>query len=79
MTTALAVDLGSASGRVIAGTLVDGRVDIVEVHRFTHQANRVDGELVWDVDTMLGEVVAGLHAAVERFPDAMSVSIDTWC
>lgn len=78
MTTALAVDLGSASGRVIAGTLVDGRVDIVEVHRFKHQANRVDGELVWDVDTMLGDVVAGLHAAVEQFPDAVSVSIDTW-
>ncbi|QPK81610.1 rhamnulokinase [Schaalia sp. ZJ405] len=79
MTTALAVDLGSASGRVLAGTLrEDGRIDVTDVHRFKHQAQRHHGSLIWDVDTMWDEVVVGLRKAVEQFPDAVSVSVDTW-
>ncbi|WP_115728664.1 rhamnulokinase [Actinomyces culturomici] len=78
MTTALAVDLGSASGRVLAGTLIDGRLEVEDVHRFKHQAIRQDGSLVWDVDTMWEQTVIGLKKAVERFPDAVSVSVDTW-
>lgn len=78
MTTALAVDLGSASGRVLAGTIIDGRVDVTDIHRFSHQAIPKDGSLVWDIDTMLEETLIGLRKAVELFPDAVSVSIDTW-
>ncbi|MDO4259082.1 MAG: rhamnulokinase family protein [Actinomycetaceae bacterium] len=78
MTTALAVDLGSASGRILAGTLEDGRIAITEIHRFKHEAQRQDGHLVWDVDTMWDEIVQGLRAAVDQFPDASSVSVDTW-
>lgn len=46
--TALAVDLGSSSGQIVAGTLIDGRIDEVEVQRFPHQARFVDGYLTWD-------------------------------
>ncbi|MFT3888718.1 MAG: FGGY-family carbohydrate kinase [Arachnia sp.] len=76
--TALAVDLGSSSGRIVAGTLRDGRIEEVEVRRFPHQARPVDGYLAWDLDFIWSEVVAGLRDAVERFPDAISVSVDTW-
>lgn len=78
MTTALAVDLGSASGRVLAGTLSDGRLTVTDVYRFEHEAKRVDGSLTWDVDTMFDQTVEGLRKAVAQFPDAVSVSIDTW-
>ena len=40
MTTALAVDLGSASGRVLAGTIVDGRLEITDVHRFRQSVTK---------------------------------------
>lgn len=76
--TALAVDLGSSSGRIVAGTLIDGRIDEVEVRRFPHQARFVDGYLTWDLDFIWSEVVGGLREAVSRFPDAVSVSVDTW-
>lgn len=76
--TALAVDLGSSSGRVIAGTFADGRIEEVEVRRFPHEARLVDGYLSWDLDFIWAEVVAGLRDAVARFPDAVSVSVDTW-
>ena len=45
--TALAVDLGSSSGRVIAGVLADGRITETEVHRFPHTATMRDGYLSW--------------------------------
>lgn len=76
--TALAVDLGSSSGRITAGTLEDGRVTEVEVRRFAHRATMRDGYLTWDLDLIWGEVVAGLTDAVAQFPEAMSVSVDTW-
>lgn len=78
MTTALAVDLGSSSGRVIAGTLVDGRIEERLVHRFSHEAVRRDGTLVWDLERLWDETVAGLRRALSEFPDAVSVSVDTW-
>lgn len=78
MTTALAVDLGSSSGRVIAGTLVDGRIKQHLVHRFAHEAVRRDGALVWDLERLWNETVAGLREAVEQFPDTVSMSVDTW-
>ncbi|MBK7820009.1 MAG: rhamnulokinase [Tessaracoccus sp.] len=76
--TALAVDLGSSSGRIVAGTFADGRVVETEVRRFPHQARMVDGYLAWDLDLIWSEVTAGLRDAVARFPDAVSVSVDTW-
>ena len=78
MTTVLAVDLGSASGRVLAGTLHDGRLDVTDIHRFKHQALRDGASLTWDVGTMWEQTVIGLRRAVEAHPDAVSVSIDTW-
>ncbi|WP_233557804.1 rhamnulokinase [Tessaracoccus antarcticus] len=76
--TALAVDLGSSSGRITAGTLQGGKVSQVEVHRFTHGAAMADGHLAWDLDLIWREVVAGLTEAVAQFPHASSVSVDTW-
>ncbi|HJE50495.1 MAG TPA: rhamnulokinase, partial [Tessaracoccus flavescens] len=76
--TALAVDLGSSSGRIIAGTLRDGVVSEAEVRRFPHEARMVDGYLRWDLDFIWSEIVAGLRDAVAQFPDAISVSVDTW-
>lgn len=79
MTTALAVDLGSASGRVLAGTIEDGRLEVTDVHRFRHQAVRDEsGSLIWDIDTMWEQTVEGLKKAVALFPDAVCVSVDTW-
>lgn len=77
-TTALAVDLGSSSGRVVAGTLAGGVLTETEVHRFPHRAQVVDGYLCWDLAAIAAEVIAGLREAVARFPDARSVSVDSW-
>ncbi len=76
--TALAVDLGSSSGRIIAGVLADGRITETEVHRFPHTATLKDGYLVWDLESIWEQVLVGLRKAVAQFPDSTSVSVDTW-
>lgn len=78
MATALAVDLGSSSGRVLAGTLNQGRIEVREIHRFAHEATESDGDLVWDLDGLWDNVVTGLRLALAQCPDAVSVSVDTW-
>ena len=75
MTTVLAVDLGSASGRVLAGTFADGRVEVADVHRFKHQALRDGARLTWDVETMWEQTVIGLRKAVEAHPDAVVIQL----
>lgn len=76
--TALAVDLGSASGRIIAGTWTGERIEQTEIHRFAHEAREMDGYLTWDVERIHREIVTGLRRAIEQFPTASSVSVDTW-
>lgn len=72
-----AVDLGATSGRVMVGTVGDGRLGLEEVHRFPNGAVRVGGSLFWDVLGIHREVLAGLRAAAAGGPlDA--VGIDSW-
>lgn len=76
--TALAVDLGSSSGRILAGTLAGGALDVREIHRFTHRADERGGRLVWQLDHIAEQVVAGLRQAVALVDNPVSVSVDTW-
>lgn len=78
MTTALALDLGSSSGRVLAGTLQGDRIEVTEVHRFKHRATEIDGAFQWDLEGLWENIVQGLRAGASQFPDAISISVDTW-
>ena len=46
-----AVDLGAESGRVILGTLSQGRLTIEEIHRFPNRMGERDGGLKWGPET----------------------------
>lgn len=76
---AVAVDLGSSSGRVVLGTVRDGVLAVTEVHRFPHEAREHDGALSWDLDRLEAEIADGLRAAVRTSPvPVISVAVDTW-
>ena len=49
----LAVDIGATSGRVMLGTLNDGKITTEELHRFPNGAVRRGGHLCWEVDRLL--------------------------
>ncbi len=74
----LACDLGADSGRVILGTLDDGKIALEELHRFPTGAKKMAGALHWEFDRLLTELKTGLKkAAAKKLPIA-SISTDSW-
>ena len=69
-----AVDIGASGGRVIAGVVDTGAVQLHEVHRFPNGCAPRDGHLRWDLTRLFDEVLAGLA----KVTDATSIGIDTW-
>ena len=74
----LAIDIGASSGRHIVGWWEEGNIKTKEVCRFPNGVQEQNGHLVWDVDTLLSHVKAGIAAAKAAFPGIVSLSIDTW-
>jgi len=73
----VAVDLGAASGRVLAVDVRDGRLDVTEVSRWANAAVPLAGTLYWDGVGLYREMLAGLAAAAAGGPVA-AVGIDSW-
>ena len=74
----LAVDIGASSGRHIVGWNDGGKLATDEVYRFKNGVVSVDGALCWDIDSIFNEVVNGIKAALAKYPQIESMSIDTW-
>ncbi|MBY9077345.1 rhamnulokinase [Paenibacillus sp. HN-1] len=74
----LAVDLGASSGRVILGAYNGESVEMIIIHRFTNTPLTHDGQLYWDVPTLLCEINKGIQLASQDFGNIMSLSVDTW-
>jgi rhamnulokinase len=74
----LACDLGADSGRLILGTLNQGKISLEEVHRFPTGATKVGAALHWEFDRLLNELKTGLKkAAAKKLPIA-GISTDSW-
>lgn len=74
----LAIDIGASSGRHIAGWRENGKIKTREVYRFPNGVQEQHGHLVWDVESLLRHVKAGIWKARTEFPAIESLSIDTW-
>lgn len=74
----LAIDIGASSGRHIVGWREGGALRTEEVYRFPNGVVERDGHLTWDMERLFREVKEGVKAAFARFPDIVSLSIDTW-
>ncbi len=78
----LAIDLGAESGRVIAASLSDGRIELHEMHRFLHAPLELPSGLHWDITGLWREILTGLRKATEWANThghlVISVGVDTW-
>ena len=74
----LACDLGADSGRLILGTLADGKISLEELHRFPTGATKVSGALHWEFDRLLNELKTGLKKAAAKNLPLASISTDSW-
>ena len=76
--TYLAIDFGGGSGRVVAGTLHDGRLDMQVVHRFPNRQIRLGGRLYWDFPALFADMLDGLRKAATLGLHVDGIGIDTW-
>lgn len=74
----IACDLGAESGRVMLGSLQNGKLSLEEIHRFLNLPVRIDGSLRWDILGMFREMKIGLAKIAARGISAESLSVDSW-
>ena len=74
----LAVDLGAESGRVMLGTLEDGRISLEELSRFSNNPIREGDAIYWNIPTLLDGIREGLARAGALDQVITSVSADAW-
>ena len=72
-----AVDLGATSGRVCLGWLEEGLLKLEEIYRFSHEAVIEDGNLYWQWEYIVDEVIKGLKEARKR-GELASIGVDFW-
>jgi rhamnulokinase len=78
ITRYLACDLGAESGRLMLGSLAEGKLSLEELHRFANTPLRTGGSLAWNLPQLFAELKTGLKkAAALRLPLA-SISTDSW-
>jgi rhamnulokinase len=74
----LACDLGAESGRLMLGTLADGKLELDEIHRFPNTPVKTEGSLHWNVPQLFNELTAGLKKAAALNLPIASISTDSW-
>ncbi|HEY0256618.1 MAG TPA: rhamnulokinase family protein [Candidatus Methylacidiphilales bacterium] len=74
----VALDLGAESGRVMLGTLVEGKLQMEEVHRFPTGATAIGETLRWDVPCFFEQIKTGLRKIAARQIAPASISADSW-
>lgn len=74
----LAIDIGASSGRHILGCLDDGKLSLEEIYRFENGVKNQDGALVWDIENLVDNVIAGIAKCKELGKIPETVAIDTW-
>jgi rhamnulokinase len=72
-----AADLGASGGRVMAGRVGPGGLELREAHRFPNLPVSAGGTLHWDILRLYREVLDGLRAAADGC-ELASAGIDSW-
>ena len=72
-----AIDLGGSSGRVAVGQLLNGKINLTEVHRFKHEPIQKSDGLFWDWPFIVEQIQSGLLAAT-KLGQIKSVGVDSW-
>lgn len=74
----LAIDLGASSGRVIAGSLQDGKLVLDEVLRFDNQPVWINEQLCWDFPMLFDHIKQGIALAAGKGYRIKGIGVDTW-
>ncbi|MBN2166002.1 MAG: rhamnulokinase [Marinilabiliaceae bacterium] len=75
----LAIDIGAESGRLILGTINDGKLSLKEIHRFSNGMLNILGNYHWNIGNIYSEIIKGIEICtkIEQVTPC-SIGIDTW-
>ena len=76
--TYLAADFGGGSGRIIAGSLLHGKLELEEVHRFSNRQVKLGNHVYWDFPALFEDMKTGLKLAAQKGYTVKGIGIDTW-
>ncbi len=74
----LAIDIGASSGRHILGELKNGKLECQEVYRFENGFEKENGVLIWNIETLFNNIVAGIAECKKLGKLPATIAIDTW-
>lgn len=77
MTNVLAMDFGASSGRAIVGCFENGKINLVETHRFANNPIYFEDKLSWDIDQLFSQIKVGLKNSLAKY-EITSLGVDTW-
>ena len=64
--TYLAADFGGGSGRIIAGFLLNGRLELEEIYRFSNRQVKLGNHIYWDFPALFEDMKTGLKLAAQK-------------
>lgn len=76
--TFLAFDIGATSGRAVLSTLMNGKFEMREIHRFPNNLLELHGKYYWDVYHLYNELKKSLSICGSQQTELDSIGIDTW-
>ena len=76
--TFLAFDLGATSGRAVIATLVNGKFEMQEIHRFPNNLLELHGKFYWNIYGLYEELKKSLSICASQQIRLNSIGIDTW-
>ncbi len=78
MKQVLAFDFGASSGRAMLGKLDEGKMTMVEIHRFSNDTVLVNGTMHWDILRLWFEIKQAFYKLRAMGEHIDAVGIDTW-
>lgn len=78
MTYYLAIDIGASSGRHILGHIENEKLILEEIYRFENNLKEQNGSLIWDIESLVNEVKAGIKRCKDIGKIPTTIAIDTW-
>lgn len=74
----LAADFGGGSGRIIAGSLLHGKLELEEIYRFANRQIKLGNHIYWDFPALFEDMKTGLKMAAQKGYAVKGIGIDTW-
>lgn len=66
------------AGVLSAGSLLHGKLELEEVHRFPNRQVKLGNHVYWDFPALFEDMKTGLKQAAQRGYDVKGIGIDTW-